>query len=148
MKRMHAKLSRVRERGAAAVEFALVLLLFMTLVMGGLDFGYFFYSQQVVANAAREGARAGTLTDPAKSSVTATTAATTAASTYMQNYGITCRPSGGTGCIASSNPTPTVGGAATSMIDVVVQYPFVSLTGFMNGIVPNKIYAHGVMRWQ
>jgi hypothetical protein len=66
----------------------------------------------------------------------------------MQNYGISCRPSGGTGCITTTNPTPTVSGTATSNIDVVVQYPFASLTGFMNGIVPNKVYAHAVMRWQ
>jgi hypothetical protein len=47
------------EGGGAAVEFALVLPLFMALVMGALDYGYFFFSQQVVTNAAREGAGGG-----------------------------------------------------------------------------------------
>lgn len=46
-----------RERGAAAVEFALVAPLLVLLVLGSIEFGWFFFSQANVANAAREGAR-------------------------------------------------------------------------------------------
>lgn len=46
-----------RERGAAAVEMAIVLPL-LVLVLGGIiDFGRYFFSQVVLTNAAREGAR-------------------------------------------------------------------------------------------
>lgn len=48
--------SRV-ERGAAAVEMALVLPILVALVMGIIDFGYSFWVQGNVAGAAREGAR-------------------------------------------------------------------------------------------
>jgi Flp pilus assembly protein TadG len=46
-----------RERGAAAVEMALILPLLLLIVGGIIDFGRFFYTQNIVVNAAREGAR-------------------------------------------------------------------------------------------
>ena len=51
-----------RERGAVAVEFALVLPILLLLVLAGIDWGYYFFAGQIVANAAREGARVGALT--------------------------------------------------------------------------------------
>jgi hypothetical protein len=52
---------RASETGAAAVEFAIVVSLFLTIVMGMIDYGWFFFCEHIVTNAAREGARAGTL---------------------------------------------------------------------------------------
>ena len=45
------------EKGAAAVEFAIVASLFFMLVFGIIDFGFAFHSWNNAANAAREGAR-------------------------------------------------------------------------------------------
>jgi Flp pilus assembly protein TadG len=50
-----------RERGAAAVEMAIVLPLLLLIVGGIVDFGRFFYTQNIVVNAAREGARSRAL---------------------------------------------------------------------------------------
>jgi Flp pilus assembly protein TadG len=47
----------MRERGAAAVEFALVLPVLLMLVGGTIDFGRLYYQQIVLSNAARDGAR-------------------------------------------------------------------------------------------
>jgi Flp pilus assembly protein TadG len=58
---MRGRPPRLRERGAAAVEFALVLPLLILLVLGGVDWGYYFFAGEIVGNAAREGARAGAL---------------------------------------------------------------------------------------
>jgi Flp pilus assembly protein TadG len=53
---------RVRsERGAELVEFALVLPLLLVLIGGIIDFGFLFQRYEVVTNAAREGARLGSL---------------------------------------------------------------------------------------
>jgi Flp pilus assembly protein TadG len=50
--------SKSRQRGASAVEFALVLPV-LVLVLGGIiDLGRFMFSAAIATNAAREGARA------------------------------------------------------------------------------------------
>jgi Flp pilus assembly protein TadG len=45
------------EKGAAAVEFAIVASIFFMLVFGIIDFGFGFHTWNATANAAREGAR-------------------------------------------------------------------------------------------
>ena len=47
--------ARSTRRGAAAVEFAIVAPLFLTLVFGVVQFGRMIMVQQIVINAAREG---------------------------------------------------------------------------------------------
>lgn len=46
------------QSGVAAIEFALVLLLFLSLFYGIATFGMVFYTQQAVSRAAEDGARA------------------------------------------------------------------------------------------
>ena len=48
---------RAGERGAAAVEFALILPILLTLVFGIVEFGWAFGQQVSLGNAAREAAR-------------------------------------------------------------------------------------------
>ena len=48
---------RPRSRGAAVVEFAVVLPLLMLILFGILEYGYIFFVQQTLTNAAREGCR-------------------------------------------------------------------------------------------
>ncbi len=48
---------RDREKGASAVEFAIVVPLLLTLVFGIMEAGWLFAQQVEVRNAAREGAR-------------------------------------------------------------------------------------------
>jgi Flp pilus assembly protein TadG len=47
------------EHGGVAVEFAIIIPLFIFLVLGGLDFAHMFYIQHLVTTASREGARFG-----------------------------------------------------------------------------------------
>lgn len=47
--------------GVAAVEFAIILVVFLTIVMGILEFGYDWYLRNALANASREGCRWGVM---------------------------------------------------------------------------------------
>jgi Flp pilus assembly protein TadG len=137
------------QRGAAAVEFALVFPLFLALLMGTIDYGYYFFSDQIVTNAAREGARAGTLVTPGVgASALAVSAAGAAAASYLTSNGLGC-PGGGSGCITATSTTVSdLAGINSPALDVVIDYASVSLTGFTGYILPAKVHAHAVMRWQ
>lgn len=51
----------VSEKGAAAIEFALLLPVLAMLVFGMIDFGRMLWFQEVLVNATRDGVRQGTL---------------------------------------------------------------------------------------
>ncbi len=57
-------------RGQSLVEFALVLPIFIMLLAGMVDFGLGLYSNLTIINAAREGARLGTITKDDSSNLT------------------------------------------------------------------------------
>jgi len=46
-------------KGASAVEFVVVVLVFLVLVFGIIDFGWYFFRQHSIELATREGARVG-----------------------------------------------------------------------------------------
>lgn len=60
-RRRFANCARRQRRGTAAVEFAVVLPILVTLLLGATDFGRFSYSAIAVANAARSGAAYGSM---------------------------------------------------------------------------------------
>lgn len=49
------------ERGSTAIEFALILPILASLAFGAIDFGRMLWCKEVLVNAARVGARQGTL---------------------------------------------------------------------------------------
>ena len=67
------------ERGASAVEFAIVFPLLFLILAGIIDFGRFMFTASIVTNAAREGARIAVVSDP-YSGAAVTTRAKAAAS--------------------------------------------------------------------
>nr|WP_077491127.1 TadE family protein [Sinomonas mesophila] len=68
---MKSNSHRRRERGAVAVEFALVLPILLTLVFGIIEFGRLYNAQIVFSNAAREAARTMAITKDAGEAATA-----------------------------------------------------------------------------
>src|SRR2546425_3804405 len=48
-----------REDGIVALEFALILPIFLLIVAGIVEFAVMLFDQQIITNASREGARAG-----------------------------------------------------------------------------------------
>ena len=47
------------QRGASAIEFAIVFPVLILILFGIIEFGVAFFTQEVLTNASREGARAG-----------------------------------------------------------------------------------------
>ncbi len=120
-----------RQRGAAAVEMALVLPLLMLLVLGALDWGYYFFVSQIVTNASREAARVGTLAPQIDDGI-ADANATAAA--YLTLNGLDAS-------LATIDVTP-VGDA----VRVELSYPVGSLTGYAEIVVPDAARARAEMR--
>jgi Flp pilus assembly protein TadG len=58
------KVAMKNQKGASAVEFAIILPLLVVFVFGIIEFGILFYDKAVVTNASREGARAGIVFKP------------------------------------------------------------------------------------
>ena len=138
-------------RGAAAVEFALVLPVLLLIVLGTIDWGYFFFVQQVVTNAAREAARVGSLTpydstsrDPAAGNAAAKRDAETVATAYITNAGLVA----GTPVVEVTNTLTASVPPATASVRVVVTYPTGSITGFLDlvPIMPAQAQAAAEMR--
>lgn len=128
-----------RPRGAAAVEFALVLPLLLTIVFGTIEWGYYFFTREIVINSAREGARAGTLQYSPPTD--ATKVAVDTATSYLTSSGLT----------ATDATVSTVSAAGTCPTDsscIRVQYALPTLTGFLDSILGNTrtIDAYAEMR--
>ncbi len=97
-------------RGAAAVEFAVVAPLLFMLALGMIEFGRMLTVQEIVVNAAREGARKAVLPGVTDSDVTS------AIDSYMTNANI----SGETTTVSPSTNTAASGTA----IKVTVSVPY------------------------
>jgi hypothetical protein len=108
---------RRNRRGAAVVEFAVVAPVFFAMILGMIECGRAIMVQQILTNAAREGARVAVLdsTTPTASLVTSKV------TTYLQGCGIT-------GATVTITPTePTTAGYGQP-VTVAVQLPFSSVS--------------------
>ncbi|MHB8185055.1 MAG: TadE/TadG family type IV pilus assembly protein [Dermatophilaceae bacterium] len=135
------------DRGAAAVEMALVLPLLLFLLMGMIDFGRAYNAQIQLSAAAREGARLASLNATADPN--------------DANYGnaaITARVGQAAGGLSGVTATPTycpVPAATSDSAKVVVSVSFTWITGisamskfFGSGVfpTPTTLQSTGVMR--
>ena len=102
---------RKKRRGAAAVEFAVVVPLFFLLIFGMIEFGRMVMVQQIITNCSREGARVAVL-DGAK-----TDQVESAVNNYLTNASI----SGG---IVSVSPDPPDSASYGDPVAVTVSVPF------------------------
>lgn len=103
-----------RERGSAAVEFALVLPILVLLVLGIIEFGRIYNVQTTVSGAARESVRTMALTNSTSSARSA--AKNAAANLNLTDGQIAISPSS---CPTSSAPTN---------VTVTITYPVTLVT--------------------
>jgi Flp pilus assembly protein TadG len=98
------------QRGAAAIEFALVLLPFFLLVFGAVDFGWAINKDVLINNAAREGAREGSLNPNAAAIAAVVRSSLPTEDAAAATVSVTCRKASGAACssIAAAVPGDTV----------------------------------------
>jgi len=106
-----------RDRGAAAVEFAIVFPLLLLIVFGIIDFGRLLNAQITLTQAARDGARLAAVGQP--NVVSRTQAAATGLSPVSVNV---------TGCAAGAGPT------ANAVVSVSYPFSFITPVGAIAGI--------------
>lgn len=127
---MHRKGIRLLgERGAAAVEFALVAPVLILLLLGIFEFGRAFHTQTALSAAAREGARYMAIHDDASGATEVTIAA--APSLPLTAGAVTVSP-------GSCTPESTV--------TVTASLNHTWLTGFVGAAGSTELTGVGVMR--
>lgn len=107
----HIRRTLRRRRGAAAVEFAIVLPLFILMIVGILEFGRMIMVQNVLTNAAREGARLACIDGSTEATVQA------AVTTFLINASVT-------GVTVTCTPSTLSSVAPGSQITVQTSVPF------------------------
>ena len=120
------------ERGASAVEFALIVPLLIMLVIGIAEFGHAFQVQGTLSAAAREGVRAMALQNDPVAARTAVRNATASLTPTVTNAQIVVTP---TTC-------PAAGGSTNIRLTINYRMPY--LTGFFGSGL--NLSGTGVMR--
>ncbi len=124
-----------KENGAVAVEFALVLPILITLVLGIMEFGWAFFLNGSAAGAAREGARWMAIDDDRSSAESAAREAFIVDDPSLVSIGI--RVEDATGASVTDC-------ASGTRVSVTVEYSYGSLVGYFgDGFVAKGT---GVMR--
>lgn len=138
MKRPSRSGLKARDRGAAAVEFALCLPLLLLLVFGIIDFGRALNAQITLTQAAREGVRLAALGYSNAEVVARAQAAAPGLSGVSVTIARSCAPGAGP--------------AADAQVDVSYSFQFVTPVGAIAGLIsgsgfgsPIVLTAQGVM---
>lgn len=116
MVRWHSVHRRALDRGAAAVEFALVLPVFLLLVVGILDYGRFWYDSAGLRQGAREAARQA----------------------VIQQYPGTLRVAPGTACDAQVGVGAKIACSAKTASDNTIGTPVVKILPVTGGWAQGK----------
>ena len=126
--------TRLRDqRGASAVEFAVIVPLLIVLVLGIAEFGHAFQVHGTLSAAAREGARAMALQNDQTLARAAVLDAASSLNPAIAPHQIVVTPAS----------CPAVGGSSTN-VRVTITYPMPFLTGFFGTGV--ELTGTGVMR--
>lgn len=112
---------RREDRGAAAVEFALIAPLLMLLVFGIISYGYMLSFRQAISQGAAEGARAGAVWAAAYSpsqDASRQAAALAGINAALASYGVSC--TSGATCTVTIDPCQTT----ARCVNVTVTYGY------------------------
>jgi len=128
--------------GVAAVEFALILPLLLWVLFGIINYGILLYDQAVITNAAREGARWGSINTTTTINCTGTATGSAdpcqVANSYTNANLITF------GSSTSSSTTASGAGTSGNTVTVTVTYTFTAI-GWLLYSTTNALRATSVM---
>lgn len=125
-------MERDSERGAAAVEFAILLPLLLMLVLGTIEFGRAYNAQITLTNAARDGVRVMAISGNQTAARSAAKNAAVSLSPELQDTNIQF----GTACPA------TVPGGTSPQTTFTINYTLSTITGIAG---PFPMTGKGVM---
>lgn len=130
----------VREqRGVAAVEFAILLPVLCALILGMIDYGFFFFLNSTAVNAAREGARSGVVVTTGAADAEA--AAEAVATTYLAAANIDVGD-----CLNCASTVDAVVVGDNLEMTVTID-PYTPLTGFLPAsALPSRATHTSIMR--
>jgi Flp pilus assembly protein TadG len=121
MRRMKQQRDRLARRGAAMVEMALVLPLFILLIFGVMEYGWLFWKASQVNNAAREGARTAVRPDATSAEVDAAISRVMAQSGLAGKYQV---------------PTYTLSVPVGQPVKIIVKLDYRSASLVSHGFIP------------
>lgn len=135
-----AKTQRVRnmrrargvERGAAAIEFALVVPLLLVVLFGIVEFSLVLYDKAIITNASREAARAGVVWANTTTQKPSQQTIQNVAAAYCSNYLISLG-GGASTCASATIQVSGAQGASGTQLSVTVPYSFTVLS--LGGLV-------------
>ncbi len=138
------------DRGAAALEFALVLPILIVLVFGIISFGYMLSFRQAMSQAAAEGGRAAAVKPAGTSTTDRITAARAAINDALGSYGVTCTSGGGLTHTGGPSGTCSItivacssGPSGAQCARVALSYPYSSnslIPGLgINAVLPDSL---------
>ena len=124
------------QKGAAAVEFAIILPLLVVFLFGIIEFSIMFYDKAVITNASREGARAGVVFgDPRPTGPEIVAVATN----YCTNRLITF----GTPDLQIPEPTACVNSNDELTVSVTYQYDFLIIPDILAAFFSGGAFGDG-----
>jgi Flp pilus assembly protein TadG len=106
------------ERGAAVVEFAIVLPLLVMFLLGIVQFSLMWNRQQALHAAAREGGRVASIPTSTQADITAAVDAALADTPFDSSRVITISPNATQPCLDNQGSTVTVTVTADSNLDI------------------------------
>lgn len=144
------------EDGAAIVEFALILPLFLALLFGIIEFSLLLYNQHVITNACREGARAGiVMRDPRVSDAQIKDVIDKYADKYLVTFGTSSSWIPGDPFIDPPDPFIDPPGVRTGIqpgspltVTITFDYDFLVLPKLKFGPIDSKLRAKTIMKME
>lgn len=133
----------MRRRGANAVEFALLLPVFVAVLAGAMELSWLFYQQSAVRSAVSRGCRAAAMMDPGSFESSMSTMVGAARANVLGQYTASVGP-----CPSCASNATAVGTVPTRSLRCELTAPYIGLTGLLGQRVAGDLQDSVVIRME